>query len=155
MSAQSWRLAACAMLSVVAGCRRAEVGASAEVGRVRVSRAVAWTMEEARSATVGFALDLTAGPDTLVAVTSSAGRAALHETMRDGRHGMHEIPSLPLAAGRTMVDGRSVHVMVEDLATGIPVGGTLPLALRFARAGTLRLDVPVLRFSEALTALGR
>jgi copper(I)-binding protein len=112
-------------------------------------------MEEARSATVGFVLDLTAGPDTLVAVTSSAGRAALHETMRGGRHGMHEVPSLPLAAGRTMVDGRSVHVMVEDLATGIPVGGTLPLALRFARAGTLRLDVPVLRFSEALTALGR
>jgi copper(I)-binding protein len=54
-----------------------------------------------------------------------------------------------------MVDGRTVHVMVEDLTSAIPVGSTLPLELRFARAGTLRVDVPVLRFSEALTALGR
>lgn len=121
---------------------------------MRVSRAVAWTMDEARSASVGFELR-SADADTLVAVTSPAGRAALHETMRAGRHGMHEIPSLPIPSGRTMVDGRSVHVMVEDLAAGIPVGGTLPVELRFARAGTLRLDVPVLRFSEALSALGR
>jgi copper(I)-binding protein len=144
----------CVALLAFASCKRDAVGARGEVGSVRVSRAVAWTMEEVRSATVGFELRST-GVDTLVAVTSPAGRAALHETMRDGRHGMHEVASLPLPSGRTMVDGRSVHVMVEDLATGIPVGGTLPMELRFARAGTLRLDVPVLRFSEALTALGR
>jgi copper(I)-binding protein len=142
------------MLLALAGCRREAVGARAEVGGVRVSRAVAWTMEEARSATVGFELQL-AEADTLVGVTSPAGRAALHETMRGGQHGMHEISSLPLPSGRTMVDGRSVHVMVEDLVASIPTGGTLPTELRFARAGTLRLDVPVLRFSEALTALGR
>jgi len=144
----------CVTLLVLAGCGRDAVGATAELGGVRVSRAVAWTMEEAGSATVGFELRLT-GADTLVAVSSPAGRAALHETMRGGRHGMHEVPSLPLPPGRTMVDGRSVHVMVEELAAGIPVGGTLPMVLRFAHAGTLRLDVPVLRFSEALTALGR
>lgn len=144
----------CVTLLALAGCGRHGVGASAELGGVRVSRAVAWTMEEVGSATVGFELRLMEA-DTLVTVTSPAGRAALHETMRGGQHGMHEVPSLPLPAGRTMVDGRSVHVMVEDLATGIPVGGTLPMELRFARAGTLRLDVPVLRFSEALTALGR
>jgi copper(I)-binding protein len=154
MSAPASGLAACAMLLALAGCRREAVGARAEVGGVRVSRAVAWTMEEVGSATVGFELHLTAA-DTLVAVTSPAGRAALHETMRGGRHGMHEVPSLPLPSGRTMVDGRSVHVMVEGLAAVLPVGGTLPMELRFARGGTLRLDVPVLRFSEALTALGR
>jgi copper(I)-binding protein len=68
---------------------------------------------------------------------------------------MHELASLPLERGRTMIDGRSVHVMVEELAADMPVGGTLPLELRFARAGAVHLDVPVLRFSEALTALGR
>jgi copper(I)-binding protein len=141
-------------LLVLAGCGGDAVGAEAEAGGVRVRRAVAWTMEEAKAATVGFELR-SADADTLIAVTSPAGRAVLHETLRGDRHGMHEIPSLPLPAGRTMVDGRSVHLMVQDLATNVPVGGTLPIELRFARAGTLRLDVPVLRFSEALTALGR
>lgn len=154
MNAPASGVAVCAILLALTGCGREAVGARVEVGGVRVSRAVAWTMEEAGSATVGFELQLTRA-DTLIAVTSPAGRAALHETMRGGQHGMHEVPSLPLPSGRTMVDGRSVHVMVEDLASVIPVGGTLPMELRFARAGTLRLDVPVLRFSEALTALGR
>ena len=54
-----------------------------------------------------------------------------------------------------MMAGGSVLVMGHPLAADIPVGGTLPLELRFARAGTVHLDVPVLRFSEALTALGR
>jgi len=143
-----------ATLLALTSCGRDAVGARAEAAGVRVGRAVAWTMEEARSATVGFELRLEES-DTLVSVSSPAGRAALHETMRGGQHGMHEVPSLPVPAGRTMVDGRTVHVMVEDLATPIPVGGTLPMELRFARAGTLHLDVPILRFSEALTALGR
>jgi copper(I)-binding protein len=154
MSAPATGAALCAILLALTGCGREAVGARAEIGGVRVSRAVAWTMDEARSATVGFELQLTEA-DTLVAVSSTAGRAALHETMRGGQHGMHEVPSLPLLPGRTMVDGRTVHVMVEDLTSVIPVGGILPMELRFARAGTLRVDVPVLRFSEALTALGR
>ena len=143
-----------AALLLAAGCRGApDVGASAQAGNVSVSRAVAWTMAEIGSATVGFELDVARGADTLVAVSSSAGRAGLHGTK--GAGGMHELASLPLEPGRTMIDGRSVHVMVEELAADIPVGGTLPLELRFARAGAVHLDVPVLRFSEALTALGR
>ncbi|HEX5820041.1 MAG TPA: copper chaperone PCu(A)C [Gemmatimonadales bacterium] len=147
-------LAAGLVLTVASACRRApDVGASATVGQVTVRRAVAWTMNEVQSATAGFELDVAQGTDTLLAVSSPAGRAGLHATQGPG--GMHEIASLPLASGRTMVDGRTVHVMVQDLAADIPIGGTLPLELRFARAGTVELAVPVLRFSEALTALGR
>jgi copper(I)-binding protein len=147
-------LAAGLALLLAAGCRRAEVGATARVGDVTVRRAVAWTMGAARSATVGFELDVAGAADTLVGVASPAGRAGLHAT-KTPTSGMQEIPALPLAPGRTMVDGREVHVMVEEMAADIPIGGTLPLELRFARAGTVTLRVPVLQFSEALTALGR
>lgn len=141
-------------LLMLAGCRRAEVGATARAGDVTVRRAVAWTMGEVHSATVGFELDVSGGADTIVGIASSAGRAGLHAT-KTATSGMQEIPALPLTPGRTMVDGREVHVMVQDMSADIPVGGTLPLELRFARAGTVSLEVPVLRFSEALTALGR
>ena len=110
-------------------------------------------MSGVQSATAGFELDVTRGVDTLLGVSSPVGRAGLHATHGPG--GMREIVSLPLAAGRTMVDGTQVHVMVQELVADIPVGDTLPLELRFAKAGRLRLVVPVLRFSEALTALGR
>ena len=141
-------------LALGAGCGRVpDVGASASAGNVTVRRAVAWTMSGVQSATAGFELDVTRGVDTLLGVSSPVGRAGLHATHGPG--GMREIVSLPLAAGRTMVDGTQVHVMVQELVADIPVGDTLPLELRFAKAGRLRLVVPVLRFSEALTALGR
>lgn len=54
-----------------------------------------------------------------------------------------------------MVDGRAVHVMVQQLVPPLATGDTLALELTFARAGSVRLAVPVLRFSEALTVLGR
>jgi copper(I)-binding protein len=142
------------MLLAIA-CRRAEVGASATAGDVTVRRAVAWTMSEARSATAGFELDVAGAGDTLLGVASSAGRAGLHATKGATGAGMQAIASLPLAPGRTMVDGTVVHVMVQDMPADIPIGGTLPLELRFARAGTVQVDLPVLNFSDALTALGR
>lgn len=149
------RVRTAALLLLLAGCRRADVGATASVGEVTVRRAVAWTMGEARSATAGFELDVAGPGDTLVSVTSPAGQAGLHATKGAATGGMQEIVALPLAPGRTMVDGTVVHVMVQSLGADIPVGGTLPLELRFARAGRVTLQVPVLRFSEALTALGR
>jgi len=45
-------------------------------------------------------------------------------------------------------------VMVESLKDAPATGGTIPLTLRFARAGSMDLSVPVLRYSDALTALG-
>jgi len=141
-------------LLLLVGCNRADPGATARAGDVTVTRAVAWTMSEARSATAGFEVDA-AAPDTLLGVSSPAGRAGLHATKSATGDGMQPLAALPLPVGRTMVDGRAVHVMVSDLAADIPTGGTLPLELRFARAGTVTLQLPVLRFSEALSALGR
>ena len=126
------------------------------MGDVTVRRAVAWTMGEAHSATAGFEVDIAGGAaDTLVAVTSRAGRAGLHATKSATGSGMQELASLALPPGRTVLDGRAVHLMVQDMPADIPIGGRLPLELRFARAGTMRLDVPVLQFSDALAALGR
>ena len=142
---------ALALLPTVTACPGGEVGATAQAGDVTVRSAVAWTMGEAHSATAGFELTVAGVGDTLVAVSSPAGRAGLHATQGT----MRPIAALPLGVGRTMVDGRAVHVMVQDMPADIPVGGTLPLELHFARAGRVTMALPVLRFSEALTALGR
>jgi len=142
-------------LLLLTACDRTDGGATARVGDVTVRRAVAWTMSAAHSATAGFEIDVDGQGDTLLGVSSPAGRAGLHATKSATGNGMQPIPALPLGVGRTVLDGRAVHVMVDDLRTDIPVGGTLPLELRFARAGTVTLQVPVLRFSEALSVLGR
>jgi copper(I)-binding protein len=44
--------------------------------------------------------------------------------------------------------------MVDGLQVVPAAGTTVPVTLRFARAGPMDLSVPVLRYSEALTALG-
>ncbi|MCU0621978.1 MAG: copper chaperone PCu(A)C, partial [Gemmatimonadales bacterium] len=130
-------------------------GAEGGSAGLTIRRAVAWAEPEIASATVGFEVVVQGPADTLVGVGSPAGRAALHASGAGPAHGMHPLERLPLSTGRTMVDGREVHVMVQQLAPPLATGDTLALELRFARAGTVRLDVPVLRFSEALTVLGR
>jgi copper(I)-binding protein len=68
--------------------------------------------------------------------------------------GMRPVPVLPLAPRGSVRIGRGLHVMVESLRDAPATGSSIPLTLRFARAGPMELSVPVLRYSEALTALG-
>lgn len=143
-------------LALLGACGRGPGGgAEGGVEGLTVRRAVAWAEPEIASATVGFEVVVTGEADTLLGVASPAGRAALHASGEGPAHGMHPIERLALPRGRTMVDGRAVHVMVQQLVPPLATGDTLVLELTFARAGSVRLAVPVLRFSEALTVLGR
>jgi copper(I)-binding protein len=90
--------------------------------------------------------------DTLVAVTSPAGSAMLH-TEVPGR-GMRPIGARSLPPRSAIRIGRGLHVMVEGMPDVPAAGATIPVTLRFARAGSMELSIPVLRCSEALTALG-
>jgi copper(I)-binding protein len=141
---------------VLAGCGgdRASGGASAELAGVQVTRAVAWGAPGVQGGSAGFEVALTA-PDTLEGVSIGAGRAEVHASKREGQHGMFPTGPLPLPAGRSTLDGEAYHVMLLDLPAALRAGDTVRLELRFARAGAVTLGVPVLRYSDALTALGR
>jgi copper(I)-binding protein len=139
---------------VIAGCSRpAGAGAHGSSGALQVTHAVAWSAADVKAATIGMEIsnggDAT---DTLVAVTSPAGAAMLHTEVTG--QGMRPVPALPLPPRGSVRIGRGLHVMVENLKDAPATGTTIPLTLRFARGGAIDLSVPVLRYSEALTALG-
>jgi copper(I)-binding protein len=140
-------------LLLVACSRPAGAGANGTSGSIRVTHAVAWTAAGVKAATVGMEIGNQGDvPDTLIAVTSPAGAATLHSEVAG--QGMRPIPVLPLAPRGSARIGRGLHVMVEDMKEAPVTGGTIPVTLRFARAGAMDLSVPVLRYSEALSALG-
>ena len=107
-----------------------------------------------KAATVGMEISNEGdASDTLIAVTSPAGAAMLHTEVPG--QGMRPCPSCRCRVAAPIRIGRGLHVMVESL-TGCPCAleQPIPVTLRFARAGPMDLSVPVLRYSEALSALG-
>lgn len=87
--------------------------------------------------------------DTLLAISSAAaGRVTLHQTGTDRR--MHPAESFAVSPGTPLVlqDGGR-HAMMEALARPLVPGDSLDVTLRFARAGSLVLRVPVVRLTEA------
>jgi hypothetical protein len=149
------RALAFAGLFLAAGActRPADIGARGTAGAIQVTRAVAWSAADVKAVTIGMEIsnggDAT---DTLIAVTSPAGAAMLHTEVTG--QGMRPVPVLPLPPRGSIRIGRGLHVMVENLKDAPATGTTVPLTLRFARAGAMDISVPVLRYSEALTALG-
>lgn len=82
--------------------------------------------------------------ERLVAVSSAvAGRTEVHETvMRDGMMEMRPL-ALPLAippGGTFSFRPGGAHVMLLALKAPIARGAQVPLTLRFARAGELRIE---------------
>jgi copper(I)-binding protein len=128
-------------------------GAHGEIGDITVSRAVAWSAADIKGATIGMEIH-NAGDaaDTLVGVSAAVGDATLHSEAPG--QGMQPVPLVPLERKGSLRFGRGLHVMVTDLPKSPAPGDSVRLTLRFARAGALDLNVPVLKYSAALTALG-
>lgn len=143
-----------ASLLLGAGCTsRPDAGAAGSAGAIAVTHAVAWGAADVKAATVG--MEIRNGgdaPDTLIAVSSPAGAAMLHTEVPG--EGMRPMPVLPLPPRTAIRVGRGLHVMVESLRGAPAAGTTIPVTLRFARAGAIELSIPVQRYSEALTVLG-
>jgi copper(I)-binding protein len=89
--------------------------------------------------------------DRLVgAATPVAGKAELHgQGDGAGGHAGHVMEMRPLAeieikpGQRVVLRPNAMHVMLVGLKEPLKEGGRFPLTLRFARAGTLTVDVPV------------
>jgi len=89
--------------------------------------------------------------DTLTAVESAAaGMVMPHGTEVAGGAGrMVHLDAIPIPAGGAVpMDSGGLHLMLRGLRRPLVVGDSCALLLRFARAGTLRVTVPVVGFSD-------
>ena len=85
-------------------------------------------------------------PDRLVAASSpAAGRMELHSMVRDGDvMRMREVPAVEIPPGQT-VEFRpgGLHLMFIRLGQPLRQGETVPVTLRFERAGEVQVDFAI------------
>ena len=116
---------------------------------IEVSRVFATpTVAAAPTGAVYFTLSNRGGtPDRLVgASTPRAKRAELHAmSMAGDVMRMREVEAIDAKPGQTLVmqPGSGNHLMLIGLAAPLKSGDKFPLTLRFEKAGTLSLEVPV------------
>jgi copper(I)-binding protein len=87
----------------------------------------------------------TAAPDRLLAVSSTVGRAELHTmTMDNNVMRMRAVEAVDIpAGGSALLQPSGLHIMLVDLREPLRAGTQVPLTLRFERAGTVEVSVPV------------
>jgi len=84
--------------------------------------------------------------DRLLAVSSpAAGRAELHTMSMDNNvMRMRPVTAIDVAPGGVAtLQPSGLHVMLIDLREPLRAGARVPLVLRFERAGTIEVSVPV------------
>ncbi|MGD8726041.1 MAG: copper chaperone PCu(A)C [Gemmatimonadales bacterium] len=94
-------------------------------------------------------------PDTLTGVRSDAGRAMVHETVTEhGLSAMQHVSAIAIEPRDTLrlVPG-SYHVMLSNLARPLEVGDTVTVHLQFTRTGELRVEAPVLTYTDVVELL--
>jgi copper(I)-binding protein len=150
---QSIRLFTAAAVITAVACRPAPRGGSAAAGSITISRAVVSAPAGPSEAPAFLVLD-NHGPaaDSLIAVVSpDADSVSLH-TVTAGR--MEPLSAIVLPAERRVrLAPGQYHLMLKGLRRPLASGDTVSLELQFSRAGPVVVRAPVLRYSEAVSAL--
>ena len=140
------------MLLLSGACAASEPGTVA-AGNIEVRGGFAFAPPTTSEAAAYFTVKNRGGrPDTLVTVASSiAAGAMLHGQVADGGlMRMEHIAAPVIAAGDSLVlspGGR--HLMLTTLDRLPLPGDTITVTLTFARAGTVRVDLPVRAYGDA------
>jgi hypothetical protein len=134
-------------LALLSACA-SQPSARARVGQLEIRGAYALApVTEASGAAYLRIINRGSLPDTLVEIASVIARTAVvHGSMAGGgmtamRLGIFPGEEVVLAPG-----GR--HIMLMDLNRLPRAGELIPITLRFARAGTVQLEVPVRDYGE-------
>jgi len=83
--------------------------------------------------------------DVLVAASTDVARVEFHTTMmRGGQMVMEPVQSIPVRAGAwAALQPGGLHIMLIDLKRELRPGDRINLELRFEKAGTVSISVPV------------
>lgn len=143
---RDWILAAAAVLAVLFG-----VGAAARAAEPAIAVEQPWaraSIGAARPAVAYLTLRNTGTePDRLVGVASPiAQEATLHRIRAEnGVMKMEPAGAVELPPGETVrLQPGGLHIMLMGLHEPLEEGGHFPLTLRFAHAGAITIEVPVL-----------
>jgi copper(I)-binding protein len=107
-----------------------------------------WTRATAPGAKVGagYMKITSTAPDRLVgASTPAAGRVELHVTSKEGEvMRMREVKAydIPAKGGFELKPG-GAHLMLVDLKAPLKEGATVPMTLRFEKAGEVKVELHV------------
>jgi copper(I)-binding protein len=125
------------------------VGARAQTPPAPLSVENGWARATAGTAKTGAAyvtiIDHGAPDRLLAAATPVAGKAELHETIKDGDvMKMRPVAGLAVTAGTsiTLAPG-GYHIMLMDLKQPLTIGQRFPLTLTFQNAGAIDTTVVV------------
>lgn len=137
------RLAGAALLTVAAAASAQD----AKLGAITVSAAQARPTVAGQAAGGAFLRLENAGPaDRLVAASAPAvGRVELHTMRMEGDvMRMRQIDAIDLPAGGTVeLKPGGMHLMLMGLKAPLKSGDTVPVTLRFEKAGEVTVAVPV------------
>jgi copper(I)-binding protein len=118
----------------------------ADAGAVDVRGA--WARPTPPGAEVGaayFEIHSRSGDRLLEVVTPAARRAEIHTmSMKDDVMQMRRVDAVPVPAGKPVaLAPGGLHVMLLGLARPLVAGETVPLQLKFEKAGTVTVNVTV------------
>lgn len=136
-----------------AGASAAAGGASSPATPIRIAAAIVPQPATLSEAALYLVLRNSGSEDTLFAVTTDvAERAELHETMRGSGGGMdHMMPQKEAVVGAgqplLLMPGAN-HVMLMNLSRRPEIGSTIPIRLRFRRAGDILLPASVVAYGD-------
>jgi periplasmic copper chaperone A len=121
---------------------------ASEIGAIRIEEAWARpTLAPGQPGVVYLTLRNTGSdPDRLTGISSPrASKVELHRSEMIGTTmTMAPVGTLDLPPGATvMLKPGGYHAMLLGLSAPLKIGDTVPLALRFERAGSITIDVPV------------
>lgn len=135
-----------AALALPAGAAQAQPAAT-ELGPLRILDP--WTRAAGQGMQGGGFLTIRntgATPDRLVSATSpAAGRTELHTHIRDGDvMRMRPVNDIPVPAnGEVTLQPGGLHLMLIGLTQPLNQGGSVPVTLRFERAGEVTIQLAV------------
>jgi len=140
------RCLALAVLVSISGCgKAAPPSASAKVGDLTVDHAFAFEPITAASGAAYFRIrNGGTVADTVLEATSPVARAASFHGSSMAHLQVLEIPP----GGEVELKPGAMHLMLTDFSALPHAGESLAVTLRFARAGSVTLQVPVRRYGQ-------
>ena len=137
---------ALAVLVSISGCgKAAPPSASAKVGDLTVDHAFAFEPITAASGAAYFRIrNGGTVADTVLEATSPVARAASFHGSSMAHLQVLEIPP----GGEVELKPGAMHLMLTDFSALPHAGESLAVTLRFARAGSVTLQIPVRRYGQ-------
>ena len=141
------------VVALLFGGRRSEVGGRAQLGDLTVSHAVLSGPATGPQASAFLILENRGSvPVTLLGVRSPAAESVQLHNVAGGR--MQPVPRVDVPArGHLRLTPGRYHLMLQGLVHPLAIGDTVPLELDFSSGTVLRVQAPVLRYGDAVSAV--